>query len=59
MHEVGDSRPAGVLDDDPVSWPELGLQCTLDRIERTAGDRDVAAYSVAREFGRVTSRSVV
>jgi hypothetical protein len=29
MHEVGDPRPAGVLDDDAITQPELGLQRTL------------------------------
>ena len=48
MHQVGDPRPARVLDDDPVAGPELGLQRALDRVERAAGDRDVAARSRRR-----------
>ena len=51
MHEVGDPRPAGVFDDDAIAEPELGLQRALDRIERAAGDRDVAADSVGSELG--------
>jgi hypothetical protein len=48
-HEVGDPGPARVFEDDAVARPELGLERALDRIERAARDRDVAADPVARE----------
>jgi hypothetical protein len=51
VDEVGDARPAGVLDDDPVTRPQRGLQRALDRVERAAGDRDIAGYPVPGELG--------
>ncbi len=49
--QVGDPRPARVLDDDAVAGPELRLQHSLDAVERTADDGDVALDPVRCEVG--------
>ena len=51
MDEVGDARPARVLDDHAIARPQLGLQHPLDPVERAADDRDVAGDAVGGEVG--------
>ena len=51
MEQIGDSRPARVLDDHAIAGPELRLQHTLDAVERAAGDGDVADDPVGGEVG--------
>src|SRR5581483_12073976 len=50
VQEVGDPRPARVLDDYAVAGAKLRLQGALDRVERTARDGDVAVDPVAGEI---------
>ena len=49
MEQVGDSRPARVLDNDSVARPELGLEDAFDSVQRAAGDRDLALDPVGGE----------
>ena len=49
MDEIGNPRPTGILDRDPVARPELGLKAALDRVERATCDRDVAPDLVRKK----------
>ena len=51
MDEIGDPRPAGVLDDDAITGQHVGLQEPFDTVERAADDRYVALHAVRGEVG--------
>ena len=51
MDEVGDPRPARVLDDDAITGQHVGLQEPFDPVERAADDRYVALHAVRGEVG--------
>src|SRR5262245_62628117 len=48
--QVGDARPARILEDDRVSRPKVRLSDELDAVERAADDGDVATDPVGGEI---------